>query len=266
MVTYLLTMIALSLGSTIESLNLQGDLVQGGLVFGEAPPSAQIELDGREVAVAPSGRFVFGFGRDAAAMSTLTVSIDGKVSRYDLPIKQRSYPTERVDGLPQETVTPSAESIARIQKEGAMIAAVRTRTDWRDDFSAGFELPAQGRISGVYGSRRILNGEPKRPHYGLDVAAPTGTEVRAPAAGIVRLTHNMLLSGGTLVLDHGMGVTSTFIHLSAFEVEVGQRVEAGDLIARIGATGRASGPHLDWRVNWLGERLDPGLLVPLPDH
>ncbi|GJM10397.1 MAG: peptidase [Lysobacteraceae bacterium] len=264
MVTHLLIVFATLLAADSDSLQLKGDLIQGGLVIGQTHPDAQVQLNGKDVPVAPSGRIVFGFGRDAAPIATLSIEHDGVQQTQQLEIAQRSYPTERVDGLPQETVTPSQQSIERIQREGAMVANARGLKDWREDFAEGFVLPAQGRISGVYGSRRILNGEPKRPHYGLDVAAKTGTEVRAPAAGVVRLTHQMLLSGGTLIIDHGMGVTSTFIHLSAFEVAVGDRVEQGDLIARVGATGRASGPHLDWRVNWLSERLDPGLLVNLP--
>lgn len=126
-----------------------------------------------------------------------------------------------------------------------------------------FIWPAKGRLSGFYGSQRVLNGDPKRPHYGVDVAAPTGTEVVAPADGVVRLAHpDLFFSGGTIIIDHGFGVNSTFLHLSSVDVEVGEPVKQGDFIGRIGATGRATGPHLDWRINWLNHRLDPQLLVP----
>ena len=143
-----------------------------------------------------------------------------------------------------------------------MVASARARRDQRTDYAAPFAWPARGRISGVYGSQRILNGEPRRPHFGVDVAAPTGTPVYAPAPGIVTLAHeDMYFSGGTLIIDHGHGLSSSFLHLSEILVEAGTYVSRGDLIARIGATGRASGPHLDWRMNWLDRRVDPQRLV-----
>ena len=126
----------------------------------------------------------------------------------------------------------------------------------------GFTWPATGRISGVYGSQRVLNGKPRNPHFGLDIAAPDGTEVFAPADGLVTLTHpDMLLSGGTIILDHGQGLSSTFLHLSKILVEAGSFVKQGELIALIGSTGRASGPHLDWRMNWLDRRVNPQPLL-----
>ncbi|MDX1555269.1 MAG: M23 family metallopeptidase, partial [Xanthomonadales bacterium] len=151
--------------------------------------------------------------------------------------------------------------------EAAMVSSARARRDERTDFAGPYAWPASGRISGVYGSQRILNGEPRRPHYGLDIAAPTGSPVYAPADGVVTLAYDdMYFSGGTLILDHGHGLSSSFLHLSEILVEAGSRVERGDLIARIGATGRASGPHLDWRMNWLDRRVDPQRLVEgLPD-
>lgn len=143
-----------------------------------------------------------------------------------------------------------------------MASAARRTDDPRLDFMQSFIWPSIGPISGVYGSQRILNGQPRRPHFGVDVAAPTGTPVRAPAAGIITLAHpDMYFSGGTVILDHGHGVSSSFLHLSRIHVQVGQRVEQGELIAEIGATGRVTGPHLDWRMNWFGQRIDPALLV-----
>jgi len=143
-----------------------------------------------------------------------------------------------------------------------MVASARARRQAATYYATGFIWPAKGRISGVYGSQRVLNGTPARPHFGVDVAAPTGTPVYAPASGLITLTHpDMYFSGGTIVLDHGQGLSSTFLHLSEILVEAGTQVEQGDLIARIGMTGRASGPHLDWRMNWLDRRVDPQLLV-----
>ena len=174
----------------------------------------------------------------------------------------REYAIERVDGLPPATVTPDPEALERIRQEAELVATARARRDPRTDYAEGFAWPAGGRISGVYGSQRILNGEPRRPHYGLDIAAPTGSPVFAPADGIVTLVHpDMYFSGGTIVLDHGQGLSSTFLHLSRALVEAGTSVRKGDLIGEIGATGRASGPHLDWRMNWLDRKVDPQLLL-----
>jgi murein DD-endopeptidase MepM/ murein hydrolase activator NlpD len=147
-----------------------------------------------------------------------------------------------------------------------LIAAVRAKDTDRSWFADPFRWPASGRISGVYGSQRILNGEPRRPHFGVDIAAPVGTPVHAPNGGVVALAESDLYyTGGTVMLDHGHGITSVFSHLSSVDVEVGGRVSPGDFIGRIGATGRATGAHLDWRVNWFSERLDPQLLVgPMP--
>ena len=143
-----------------------------------------------------------------------------------------------------------------------MVATARQHRDNQAYYSQGFAWPAKGRISGVYGSQRVLNGEPRRPHFGLDIAAPEGTNVFAPADGLITLTHpDMYFSGGTIILDHGQGLSSTFLHLSKILVEAGTFVKQGDLIARIGATGRASGPHLDWRMNWLDRRVDPQPLM-----
>jgi len=159
-------------------------------------------------------------------------------------------------------VTPDAATLQRIEQENARVAEARkidTHAAW---FWDGFRRPAEGRISGVYGSQRILNGEPRQPHYGLDIAGPRGSPVLAPAAGIVRLaSRDFYYTGGTVIIDHGHGVSSSFLHLDRVEVNVGDKVEAGDLIGALGATGRATGPHLDWRVNWFDVRLDPGLLL-----
>ena len=186
-----------------------------------------------------------------------------RVEHRHLQVVQRSYQVQRVDGLPPSKVSPGEEDMARIRKEIVLVKKARARDDPREDFLGGFEWPLKGRITGVYGSQRVLNGEPRRPHFGLDIAAPTGSEVRAPADGVVTLTHpDMYFSGGTIILDHGLGLSSTFLHLSKVLVEAGASVRQGDLIGHIGATGRASGPHLDWRMNWLDRRVDPQPLVP----
>ncbi len=250
-----------------DPVSLSGNFCQGGMIIGQAPAGSEVSLDGRRLRLSPAGDFVFGFDRDHPASAKLDVSLpDGSRWSRELEVAAREYAIQRIDGLPPKQVTPDPESLARIRQEGAMAAAARRTDDPRLDFKQAFIWPSIGPISGVYGSQRILNGEPRRPHYGVDVAAPTGTPVRAPAAGIVTLAHpDMYFSGGTLILDHGHGISSSFLHLSRILVQQGQRVEQGDKIAEIGATGRVTGAHLDWRMNWFGERIDPQLLVgPMP--
>lgn len=248
-----------------KPFDLRGDFVQGGLVFGSAPPGSRVVQDDQPVRVGRGGDFVLGFDRDAPPVSRIEVILpDGSRHPLDLEVAAREYAVQRIDGLPPGKVTPrSPEDLARIRRDAAAVAAARTRDDDRPDFAAGFEWPARGRISGVYGSQRILNGEPRRPHYGVDVAAPTGTPVRAPAAGIVTLADpDLFFSGGTVILDHGHQLSSSFLHLHKLHVAVGDRVEQGQLIGEIGATGRVTGPHLDWRMNLRDRRVDPTLLVP----
>jgi murein DD-endopeptidase MepM/ murein hydrolase activator NlpD len=244
-------------------VELEGEAVQGGLIFGKADPGSQVFLDGKEIMVAPSGRFVIGFDRDETGERVLRVRHrEGRAESITLEVAPREFAIERVDGLPPRTVTPDPEALERIRAEAALVSTARARRDDRTDYVQGFDWPAGGRISGVYGSQRILNGEPRRPHYGLDIAAPTGSPVHAPADGVVSLVHpDMYFSGGTIVLDHGQGLSSSFLHLSRTLVEAGMTVRKGDVIAEIGSTGRASGPHLDWRMNWLDRRVDPQLLV-----
>lgn len=245
-------------------LSLKGDFTQGGLVIGQAVKGSKVNFEGMDLKQTEEGHFVFGFHRDMPESAVLTISKDGKKEVQKLFIRKREYNIERVDGLPPSKVNPmKPEVLARIKKEGALVGSARAKTSEMTAFMQDFIWPAKGRLSGFYGSQRVLNGEPKRPHYGLDVAAPTGTPVVAPADGVVRLAYDdMYYSGGTLIVDHGFGVSSTFIHLNSIEVEDGQPVKQGDLIATIGSTGRSTGPHLDWRINWFKSRLDPQLLVP----
>ncbi len=245
------------------TLELQGQPVQGGLMQGRTDPGTEVTFDGRPVRISKDGAFLIGFGHDAPAQAKLVVTFtDGSREWRELKVGQRKYKIQRIDGLPPRKISPSEEDLARIHRESASIKEARTKDDARTDFLKGFIWPAKGRISGVYGSQRILNGEPRRPHYGLDIAAPVETPVVAPASGIVTLTHpDMFYSGGTLILDHGHGLSSTFIHLHRILVKEGQYVRQGDVIAEIGATGRVTGPHLDWRINLFKRRLDPQLIL-----
>lgn len=246
------------------ALELEGQFVQGGLVIGSAADGATVSLAGKPIRVSPSGRFLFGFGRDFKGPATLAVRYgDGRIEERRIEVRQRQYQVQRIDGLPKRMVTPNAEAVKRIRRENAGIAKVRQQDTAKTWFESGFILPAKGRISGVYGSQRVLNGEPRRPHYGLDIAAPIGTPVVAPADGRVALAEtDLYFTGGTVMLDHGHGLTSVYSHLSSVEVAVGAMLRQGERLGAIGSTGRATGAHLDWRLNWFAERLDPALLVP----
>ncbi|MBL8273039.1 MAG: M23 family metallopeptidase [Xanthomonadales bacterium] len=248
------------------AVELPASATQGGLVAGRVARGCKVEFAGRSLRLAADGGFVFGLGRDAPPSVDVTVrDPGGRTMIRSLAVAPRKWRVEHVDGVPQSTVTPAPDIAARIAREQARVMQARLRDDAREDFRAGFAWPAQGRISGVYGSQRILNGTPKDPHYGLDIAAATGTPALAPAAGIVSFAApDLYLTGGTVVIDHGHGLSSTFIHLSRVEVRVGERVVQGQRFGAIGMTGRASGPHLHWGMNWFDVRLDPGLVVQPP--
>ncbi len=254
--------------ATAQDLTLAGALSQGGLVTGRTLPGAEVRLDGRPVRVGADGRFLLGFGREAAPEAVLELTLpDGTLARRTLAIEQRSYDIQRIDGLQPEKVTPPEEVLARIADERAMVAVVRKVDRPEPWFETGFVWPVTGPISGVYGSQRILNGEPKWPHFGVDVAVPVGTPVVAPADGLVVVAHDdMYYSGGTVLLDHGYGLTSAYLHLHEVSVAEGQMLRQGDRLGSVGATGRVTGAHLDWRFNWFDRRLDPVLIAgPMPE-
>ncbi|KAF7785871.1 hypothetical protein PRUB_a0269 [Pseudoalteromonas rubra] len=249
--------------SSGQALELKGSLTQGGMVIAELAGVQSARLNDKELAISPDGKFVFGFGRDADTEHTLSwVDQSGKTHSKNLMITTRDYDIDRITGVEKKYVSPPKEVLARIRKEGAQVSAARSKLSTLSYFDDPVYRPAKGRISGVYGSQRYFNGQPRRPHFGLDIANKTGTPVLAPVAGkVVFANPDLYYSGGTLILDHGYGITSTYIHLNKLHVEEGQEVELGDHIADIGATGRVTGPHLDWRFNWFNERLDPQLIM-----
>ena len=242
---------------------LPDSAMQGALVKGLAQPGCIVEVSGRTLRVSADGRFVFGVGRDAAGPLPVRITWpDGAIEQVNLPITPRMWKIENITGVPEKTVNPPPEIAARIEREQAEVGAVRTRDDDRNDFDMAFIWPTTGRISGVYGSQRIYNGTPKSPHSGVDVAASKGTPLKAPAAGIVTFANpGLYLTGGTVLIDHGHGLNSNFLHLSRIDVKVGQRVEQGQVFGLVGATGRATGPHMHWGMNWFDVRIDPQLLV-----
>lgn len=259
---FLLALIALpAWGAT---LTLDGKATQGGLLFGATEPSARVTLDGEPVTVAADGRFVIGFGRDAKLDQRLVVRHpDGSVEDRRLVLTARQYPVQRIDGLPSAMVTPPPEILKRIKDEQQLIDTARAKLALAPMFESGFIWPVHGTITGVYGSQRVLNGEPRAPHTGVDIAGTIGAPIVAPADGVVALAaRDFYLTGGTLIIDHGLDLNSVFIHLSAIDVKVGQRVRQGERIGRMGQSGRATGPNLHWGINWRAARIDPELLVP----
>jgi murein DD-endopeptidase MepM/ murein hydrolase activator NlpD len=242
---------------------------QGEILTGLAPAGAQIEALGQIPVMLPDGRFIIGLDRDAPEQVTIRVSLNGQKWQPQQTILPRQYNLQRVNGVEEKYVNPAPELNARIEREAKQINTARARRDLKDAALKPFSWPAKGPISGVYGSQRVFNGVPKRPHYGIDIAGPAGAKVFAPQDGLVTLAEaDMFYSGGTVILDHGLGLSSTCMHLSRVLVKAGQAIKQGDLIGLIGSTGRVTGPHLDWRMNWHNQHVDPEPLVrgkPMPE-
>ncbi|MGE8214167.1 MAG: peptidoglycan DD-metalloendopeptidase family protein [Stenotrophomonas sp.] len=236
---------------------------QGAMVIGKVPAGSTVRYAGRELRVSDYGSVVFGIGRDEKGPLLVQVQRpDGGSESVSIAVTARDWPVERVNGVPPKTVNPPPAIAERIAREQAQVTESRKRDDNRTDFTQTFIWPVQGRISGRFGNARVYNGQPGSGHSGMDIAVPTGTPVKAPAAGVVTFAGpDLYLTGGTLVLDHGFGISSNFLHLSRIDVKVGDRIEQGQNIAAVGATGRATGPHLHWGMNWFDTRIDPLLVL-----
>ena len=246
-----------------NELIMSSRLKPGGFYVGTVRSGTIVQYKDRRVRVSGAGQFIIGFGRDADLQQSYQLTYpDGRTERIVLKLKPREYDIQHVNGVARKFVQPAPEVLKRIRDEAVMVRKSRQQDSPGTDFFSGFTQPARGRITGVYGSQRFFNGEPRRPHYGLDFAAPVGMPVIAAAGGTVQLASpDLYFSGGTIVIDHGFGISSSYLHLSAVKVKVGDRVERGHLIGRVGATGRVTGPHLDWRINWFDVRLDPALMM-----
>lgn len=248
---------------------LHAHWTQGGYAIGQTIPGSSVHFQGRALRLTDDGRFLVGFHRDEGRIVRFAVRTpDGREYRFARSIAPRDYRIQRIDGVDPDKVSPPPAVLDRIRREAELVRRARAADSPRTDFLQRFIWPVTGPISGVFGSQRVLNGEPRTPHYGVDVAVPTGTVVVAPAGGRVTLAEpDLYFSGGTLMIDHGHGLSSAFLHLSRILVSVGDEVRQGQPIAEVGATGRATGPHLDWRVNWFESRIDAALLAgPMPDQ
>ncbi|PMG50897.1 M23 family metallopeptidase [Shewanella sp. 10N.286.52.B9] len=259
-----LVMVTLFSVASYGSINLQGKLEQGALVRGTVPAGSAVKLNGEVVKVTPKGQFAIGFEREAKTEQLLEVTYpDGLTQLKPLTIASREYKIDRLTGISKKIMQPDPVAQARAAKDSKQTRAARNVFSEQDAFMQAFIWPVTGRISGIYGSQRFYNGKPGNPHYGVDVARPTGTVVVSPADGVITLSvPDMFYSGGTLIIDHGYGINSTFLHLSKLYAKEGDVVTQGQPLAEIGATGRVTGPHLDWRLNWFQKRLDPVSIVP----
>ena len=255
--------VQLSAQQTDQSVNRQPKLTQGSLYIGQTDPDNTVVYDNKSVMIDDNGQFILGFGRDAKLEQIYTIKDkSGQSTQRKLVLAPREYEIQRITGVEGKYVTPPKSRLERIRDDNRQIGQARAIRSETAYFNEGFLRPSIGRVTGVYGSQRYFNGKPRNPHYGLDYAAPTGTKVIAPATGTVVLAHpDMYFSGGTIIIDHGMGLNTTFLHLSKLDVKVGDKVTQGEKIGEVGATGRVTGPHLDWRVNWGSVRLDPALVM-----
>lgn len=249
-------------------LTLDGTLTQGALIRGFAGPGARVAFDGKPVRVAPDGHFIFGFGRDAPPHATLDVTFrDGSHLHRTLAVVRRHYDIRRINNLPPAEVTPPPETLVRIKQEAAEIDRAFARQSDSVAFETPLEWPVTGIITGIYGSQTFLNGQARQPHLGVDITAPAGTPIKAAAAGTVTLADTGLyFTGGTVIIDHGYGLSTLYIHLQNIAVRSGDRVTQGEIIGELGATGRATGPNLHWGLVWRDVRLDPALAAgPMPE-
>lgn len=244
---------------------LTGEIKQGGLVVGKTQSGSTVTLNNEPLTVSQNGDYVFGFGRDDNKQYKLVIKqSNGETQQRIIAPQKRAYKEQSIEGIAKSIMQPNPEAVARSKKDSSQIRAARKISSDLTSFSNGFIAPIEGIITGVYGSRRIYNGVKKRPHFGLDYAGKTGDPVKAPASGnILLFVPDMFYSGGTMIIDHGQGVTSTFLHLSKAYVKVGDKVEQGQLVAAVGKSGRATGPHLDWRINWFDTKIDPALVLKI---
>ena len=249
------------------NLTLDGTLTQGALIRGFAGPGGRVTLDGKPVPVAPDGHFIFGFGRDAPTHANLDVTFhDGSHLHRTLAIALRQYDVRRINNLPPAEVTPPPETLARIKQEAATIDRAFARQSDSVAFETPLEWPVTGIITGVYGSQTFLNGQARQPHLGVDITAAAGTPIKAAAGGTITLAESGLyFTGGTVIIDHGYGLSTLYIHLQNIAVRAGDRVTQGQIIGALGTTGRATGPNLHWGLVWNEVRLDPALAAgPMP--
>ena len=254
----LLLILAIIFSTNVYAVEFKGKFIQGHFIIGQTEPGSKIIIDKKEIKVSKDGYFVFGIDRDRKFDIIITNISDGKKEKIIKKVFKRKYNIQKIDGLPEDKVTPPEEVYKRIKKENNAIGQARAINSNLNYFKNKFIMPLDGIITGVYGSQRILNGKPKWPHYGIDIAARQGTHIKSSANGIVTMAEDDLYyTGGTIIMDHGHGISTIYSHLENVLVSVGDKINQGDIIGTVGSTGRSTGPHLDFRINWFQTRLDP---------
>ena len=254
----LLLVLAIIFSTNVYAVEFKGKFFQGHFIIGQTEPGSKILIDKKEIKVSKDGYFVFGIDRDRKFDILITNISDGKKEKIIKKVFKRKYNIQKIDGLPEDKVTPPEEVYKRIKKENNAIGEARAINSNLNYFKNKFIMPLDGIITGVYGSQRILNGKPKWPHYGIDIAAKQGTHIKSSGNGIVTMAEDDLYyTGGTIIMDHGHGISTIYSHLENVLVSVGDKINQGDIIGTVGSTGRSTGPHLDFRINWFQTRLDP---------
>ncbi|MDA9090283.1 M23 family metallopeptidase [Pelagibacteraceae bacterium] len=245
--------------SLLYAVEFKGNFIQGSFILGKTDPKSKIIIDKKKIKVSKDGYFVFGLGRDRKNDVTIKVLKNKKLEVIVKKVYKKKYRIQKIDGLPKKQVTPPKEVYERIKKDNIIIGKARSIDSKLPFFKNNFIIPVENSIvTGVYGSQRILNGKPRRPHYGLDFAAPEGTPIKAMLDGVVTLSEpDLYFTGGTIIFDHGHGISTLYMHLKDVNVNVGENIQQGEIIGTIGTTGRSTGPHLDVRLNWFDVKLDP---------
>jgi len=247
----------------VSAVEFNGKFIQGHFIIGKTEPNSKVKIDKKQIRVSKDGYFAFGLARDRKYDVVITIVKNGVKEKIIKRVQKRKYNIQRIDGLEEKMVTPPEEVYERIKKDNKLIAKARAIDTSLDFFKDKFIIPVDDAIiTGVYGSQRILNGKPKWPHYGLDFALKEGSPVKAMIDGTVTLSEpDLYYTGGTLIFDHGHGISTLYMHLKEIFVKKGQKVKQGEVIGTVGATGRATGAHLDVRLNWFGVRLDPATVL-----
>ena len=243
----------------------KGKFIQGHFILGKTHPDSKIWIDKKKVKITKDGYFVFGIGRDRKYDISITKELNGSTKRIVKKVLKREYKIQRIDGLPEKKVTPPKEVYERIKRENKIIGEARAVESNLTFFKNKFISPLdEAIVTGIYGSQRILNGKPKWPHYGIDFAAKEGTKIKAMLDGKATMVQpDLFYTGGTLIFDHGHGISTLYTHMKDIYVKKGQKVKQGEIIGTVGSTGRSTGPHLDVRLNWFGTRLDPATVLNL---
>ena len=249
----------------VSAVEFNGKFIQGHFIIGKTDPSSKVKIDKKQIRVSKDGYFAFGISRDRKYDVVITIEKSGIKKKITKKVQKRKYNIQKIDGLEEKKVTPPEEVYERIKKENKLIAEARVIDSDLDFFKDKFIIPVDDAIiTGVYGSQRILNGKPRWPHYGLDFAQKTGTPIKAMVDGIVTLAQkDLYFTGATLIFDHGHGISTLYMHMDEIFFEKGDIVKQGDVIGTVGASGRATGPHLDIRLNWFGARLDPATILDI---